>query len=121
MADEVADFCPPTGTGSVALAREFARRTLVRWAYRGEHDDVVLAVSELLANAQRHARGPAALRMTGGPVRVLVEVSDNSPANPHIRPHGSDGGWGIPLIDRLSLRWGVTPLHDGKVVWCELG
>ncbi|MEU6151956.1 ATP-binding protein [Actinosynnema sp. NPDC047251] len=121
VTDQVADFGPPTGSGSAALARDFTRRTLTGWSYRGDHDDVVLVVSELVANVDRHAVGPAVLRLTGGPDRVLVEVSDGSPAVPWMRPHGTDGGWGIPLIDRLTLRWGVTPHGRGKVVWCELG
>ncbi|MEV0681430.1 ATP-binding protein [Actinosynnema sp. NPDC050436] len=121
VADQVADFGPPTGPGGAALARDFTRRTLSCWDYRGDHDDVVLVVSELVANACRHALGPAVLRLTGGPLRVLVEVSDGSPVPPRLRPQGTDGGWGMPLVDRLALRWGVTPHGQGKVVWCELG
>ncbi|WP_433262287.1 ATP-binding protein [Actinosynnema sp. CS-041913] len=120
-ANLVAEYSPPDGPGSAGLAREFTRRTLLAWGYSGAHDDVVLAVSELVANAARHAPGPALLRLAGGRARVRVEVSDLSPAWPRIRPQGTGGGWGLPLIDRLARRWGVVPRGDGKVVWCELG
>ncbi|RKT74020.1 hypothetical protein DFJ66_7362 [Saccharothrix variisporea] len=120
-ADLVAEFSPPEGRGGAGLAREFTRRTLVRWGYTGVHDDVVLAVSELVANANRHARGPAVLKLLGGVRRVRVEVSDGSPEQPGQRVAGVRGGWGLPLIGRLSRAWGVTPLAHGKVVWCELG
>ncbi|MEU4804449.1 ATP-binding protein [Actinosynnema sp. NPDC023587] len=121
VTDQVADFSPPRGSGCASLARDFTRRTLAGWSYRGDHDDVVLVVSELVANAHRHAGGQTVLRLTGGADRVLVEVGDGSPTPPWIRPHGTDGGWGIPLVDRLAHRWGVTPRGAGKVVWCELG
>ncbi|MBW4721249.1 ATP-binding protein [Saccharothrix sp. SC076] len=116
----VADFSPPGGPGSAALARDFTRRTLTGWGYRGAHDDVVLVVSELVANADRHGGGLAVLRLTGGVERVLVEVSDGSALRPWPRPRGTTGGWGLPLIGRLARRWGVLPRGDGKVVWCEL-
>ena len=29
-------------------------------------------------------------------------------------------GRGLNLVDALSERWGVVPLDDGKIVWCEL-
>ncbi|MEJ2853484.1 MULTISPECIES: ATP-binding protein [unclassified Saccharothrix] len=121
VAGLVAEFSPPAGPGGAGLAREFTRRTLERWNYAGAHDDVVLAVSELVANAERHARGPAVLRLLGGVRRVRVEVSDGSPEHPGQRVAGVRGGWGLPLIRRLSRTWGVTPSAHGKVVWCELG
>lgn len=117
----VAVFSPPGGPGGTGLAREFTRRTLEKWGYSGARDDVVLAVSELVANAARHARGPSLLRLTGGVRRVRVEVSDGSPAPLGERLPGARGGWGLPLVGRLSRAWGVTPLVDGKVVWCEMG
>ncbi|WP_376774448.1 ATP-binding protein [Saccharothrix tamanrassetensis] len=116
----VAEHSSPGGSGSAGLAREFTRRTLLAWGYLGTHEDVVLAVSELVANANRHALGPSTLRLAGCAERVRVEVSDRSPRWPSIRPGGTDGGWGLPLIDRLARRWGVAARGDGKVVWCEL-
>ncbi|MBM7814194.1 ATP-binding protein [Saccharothrix algeriensis] len=116
----VVEYSPPRGPGGAGLARDFTRRTLAAWGYRGVHDDVVLAVSELVANAVRHAGGPAVLRLAGGADRVRVEVADGSPVRPGVRPAGVTGGWGLPLVDRLCRRWGVEPDGRGKVVWCEL-
>jgi anti-sigma regulatory factor (Ser/Thr protein kinase) len=119
--EQVAVFGPPDGAGSVGLARDFTRKTLLDWGFRGAHDDVVLAVSELVTNASRHAYGPTALRLTGGRRHVRIEVSDGSVVKPVLRPAGTTGGWGLRLVERLASRWGVVVGGTGKVVWCELG
>ena len=116
------EFSLPGIGGGIALARDFTRRALAGWAYLGSHDDVVLVVSELLTNAQRHGRGVPLLRLAGTGNRVRVEVSDASPVPPRARQSGPDGGWGVHLVERLSHRWGVSFADNGggKVVWCEL-
>ncbi|MGK5531720.1 ATP-binding protein [Streptomyces sp. URMC 129] len=111
----------PEDGGSAARARDFARRTLLRHAYRGHHDDVVLVVSELVSNALRHGHGAPVLRMAGTPLRVRVEVTDDSPAPPVRRESGpAGGGLGLRMIDRLAADWGTSPLATGKIVWCEM-
>jgi hypothetical protein len=30
------------------------------------------------------------------------------------------GGRGVAIVDRLSARWGIDVLADGKTVWSEL-
>ncbi|WP_218134878.1 ATP-binding protein [Amycolatopsis xylanica] len=101
------------------LVRGFVRDTLAAWRYTGEHEDVVLVASELVTNAFLHGGGTHLLRLSGTAWQVRVEVADATTRPPRIRKSGSDGGWGLKLVENLSARWGFTPAEHGKVVWCE--
>ncbi|MEV4314308.1 ATP-binding protein [Actinocrispum sp. NPDC049592] len=101
---------------SVGAARELVRSTVTGpWL-----DDVVLVVSELVTNALLHGSGNPVLRLCGGGNRVRVEVQDTNPVLPEIRESGQDGGWGLPMVERLSKEWGASTVPGGKIVWCEL-
>jgi anti-sigma regulatory factor (Ser/Thr protein kinase) len=85
-------------------------------------DAVVLATSELVTNAVRHAAGTRAVvvsvRVTDGDLRV--EVHDSSASGPQPRPGraGLPGGHGLHIIDAVSGSWGWRPRPSGgKVVW----
>ena len=54
---------------------------------------------------------------------MMVEVHDESPARPQLRPvdPSSARGRGMQLVQALSIRWGTEPGPLGKVVWAELG
>jgi hypothetical protein len=107
--------------GSAAAARQFTEDILARWGYRGRHGDVVLVVSELVANALLHGRGAPLLRLAGAAGWVRVEVSDHDSTLPVLRtPAPTGGGWGLQLVDRLTAGWGSVRRGIGKVVWCEL-
>jgi anti-sigma regulatory factor (Ser/Thr protein kinase) len=117
----------PEDYGSPARARDFAAKTLSRWGYCGRHDDVVLIVSELVANALMHGYGTPVLRLRavpgpdgGQPAGIRVEVGDDSPVMPAIRGPRPAGGLGLKLVERLAAGWGATHRDGGKVVWCEL-
>ncbi|TMR93878.1 ATP-binding protein [Nonomuraea basaltis] len=110
----------PEEMGSITEARRIARGVLAECGYRGHHEDVLLIVSELVTNALMHGDGPPALRMTGGPDRVRVEVGDAGPDLPELREPGPVSGWGLHVIRLLSTGWGVADRDGGKVVWCEV-
>ena len=87
--------------------------------------DALVVLSELVTNAIRHggARGPtdeigvhAAMRDTV----LRLEVTDPGPG---FEPGGHgprpDGGYGLHLLDRLAIQWGVTGA-DPVTVWAEL-
>jgi anti-sigma regulatory factor (Ser/Thr protein kinase) len=114
-----AEFSLPEGEGTIALARDFTRDALTGWGYQGAHDDVVLAVSELVTNALRHGRGLPILRLTSTAGVIRIEVTDSSPTPPRIRQPGADGGRGLRMVERLSAAWGAVRAGEGKVVWCE--
>jgi hypothetical protein len=109
------------GYPSLASIRCLVRSSLVMWRYRGRHDDAVLVISELVSNALSHGSGNPVLRLSGTPWRLRVEVTDDSPTPPAIRTAGADGGWGLRMLEEMSLGWGTSPRGIGKVVWCMLG
>lgn len=90
-------------------------------------EDLRLVVNELVTNSILHAR-----LSSGDQIRVVVTAEDGSvrgavedpgpgfdvPSNPGPRPDFS-GGWGLPIVDRISDRWGAE--QDGMMrVWFEL-
>ncbi|MFJ9020051.1 ATP-binding protein [Streptomyces sp. NPDC102259] len=107
---------PGTSVKNSAAARAHARAVVdARWNHSArparEEDviDLLLVVSELVANALRHGGGLAGFEMT--PVRDGVRVavhdySDAAPAavgGPGSRPVGHRvGGYGWPLVVRLA-------------------
>jgi anti-sigma regulatory factor (Ser/Thr protein kinase) len=101
--------------GGVALARDFARRTMANCGYRGSHEDVVVIVNELTTNAVCHGSGRPVLHILADQREILVEVVDDAK---HIEPRA--GGWGLRLVATLGKCWGVAERAGQKVVWCEL-
>jgi anti-sigma regulatory factor (Ser/Thr protein kinase) len=108
----------PRDDSGASVARDFVRETLP--APEGWREDVVLVVSELVTNALLHGTGTPVLRLAGTAARVRIEVLDQSPVLPAIRVSGPDGGWGLPLVARLTTGWGAYHHDGGKVVWCEM-
>ncbi|WP_234323676.1 ATP-binding protein [Streptomyces sp. NRRL F-2580] len=86
-------------------------------------EDVLLLVSEAVANACLHAGGPSELVLSHGAEGLLIEVSDRSPDRPVLRPRGDPalpGGHGLMVLERLSRSWGWRPGATGKTVWLEV-
>jgi anti-sigma regulatory factor (Ser/Thr protein kinase) len=85
-------------------------------------DGVRVIVSELVTNALKHGPDrPIALRMWRDGESIRGEVEDEGSGKIHIWrevDRGSDGGFGLPIVDAMSDRWGV---EDGNArVWFEL-
>jgi DNA-binding transcriptional MerR regulator len=110
-------------------APEAARRAIDELARElGEEQrfNLRLLVSELVANAVRHAASGdgASIRMTArtGPERVHVEIADQGGGFDWRSRSGDgdgDGGRGLPLVAALADRWGLT-FDGGTVAWFEL-
>ncbi|WP_435603357.1 ATP-binding protein [Streptomyces sp. bgisy130] len=110
--------CDPT---AVALARRHVRAQLARWKV-GEETvfSTELIVSELVTNAVRHGGPPLELRLVKD--RTLTcEVTDGSPAAPHLRHARTvdEGGRGLFIAAQLSQDWGTRYRVQGKTVWAE--
>ncbi|MFD3809192.1 ATP-binding protein [Streptomyces sp. NPDC058611] len=77
--------------------------------------DALLVTSELVTNAIRHGGGITGFHaaLVGDSLRLAV--SDASPHHPAPRPtaYGLPGGYGWPLVQRLTDHVDVTPLPDG--------
>ncbi|MFE9561515.1 ATP-binding protein [Streptomyces sp. NPDC006487] len=140
-------------TDVVGRCRDFTRRALTEWqwlpepetdndsdsdsdsgdrdgrANAGEDDtteaadDVLLLVSEVVANACMHAGGPNSLLLRYTAERLRIEVTDASPALPvHRLPTdpARPGGHGLLIVRRLARAWGADPVDGGKCVWVEV-
>ncbi len=90
-------------------------------------DDGLLVASELVTNAVQHSgcTGVHDLRVDIGRRgdSLLISVHDPGLSGDAAEPVRSErvepGGWGLQLIERLSLRWG-SERPDGCRVWAEL-
>ena len=90
-------------------------------------DDVLLLVTELVANAWRHARMEAdrrlrvELRRRSDLLRLAVIDGGTGFTPDPERSRGDEpGGWGLLLVDRIATRWGVAPTTSGTRVWFEI-
>ena len=128
---------------AVRSAREFTRKTLLRWELPEDFDNVALVVSELVTNALRHGLPPTATEDAEPPVRLHLmrwsarlvcavrDPSDTAPAPPEPPGEAEDeepflgfaaeSGRGLYLVDSFSDAWGWHPLTGGlltgKIVW----
>ncbi|MER5833965.1 ATP-binding protein [Streptomyces sp. NPDC002130] len=116
----------PAVTASIAAARHWVRDCVEGFGGPLRRHPVIqtaeLLVSELITNAIRHGDGPPLIRLTWTGRLLRIAVSDHSNCRPRIRAtkNTEPGGFGMQLVERLALRWGVTPRHPGKTVWAEL-
>ncbi|MDT9692167.1 ATP-binding protein [Streptomyces sp. P9(2023)] len=114
------------GPRSVPMARRRLVGVLEYWGLGCVADSASLVLSELLTNAVRHGRVPGReieTRFARLPGVVRIEVHDASERRPMtaLPSHCAGGGWGLPLVDMLAAKWGVSArCGPGKVVWAEL-
>ncbi|MEU9028647.1 ATP-binding protein [Streptomyces sp. NPDC048383] len=77
--------------------------------------DALLVTSELVTNAIRHGGGITAFHATLTGDTLRLTVSDANPRHPvpHPTARGRPGGYGWPLIQRLTDHVDITPRPDG--------
>ncbi|MEV5513187.1 ATP-binding protein [Streptomyces flaveolus] len=87
-------------------------------------DDVRLVVSELIANAARHAPGPGRLDLQEAERGRLVRITvwDTSPALPQPQPADPHrvGGHGLEIVKTLSSRLLVQHTGEGKQITADI-
>lgn len=91
-------------------------------------DEVLLAASELAANAVEHStadrHGRIRVRVVHVADAVHIEVEDPGGAGvPQLGRGGQEAtrGRGLLLVDNLSRDWGITHDRNRTRVWCEIG
>ncbi|TGN76476.1 ATP-binding protein [Streptomyces bauhiniae] len=114
----------PRAPESAMTARRLVRAALSTWGLNDLMDDTLLIVSELVANAVRHARRDS-IRVVverRTPRRVRAAVADFSLDRPEPSPPTVDAedGRGLFLVMTLAMNWGTDERRWGKVVWAEL-
>jgi anti-sigma regulatory factor (Ser/Thr protein kinase) len=88
-------------------------------------DDVVLAASEVVANAVLHGAGPVTVWVWPGRHGLRVEVADEGGGTPQLTPGigpRHESGRGLFIVDEIADRWGVIPSDPdpGKTLWFEV-
>lgn len=116
--------------GCIAQARSFASLFLdqlrTEWcATIGPRADgaVLLVVSELVTNADRHSNGPYILELEGTDTAVAVTVYDSSAALPRRFPRDPErvGRHGLEIVHALAADVAVERVPVGKRVRAVLG
>jgi anti-sigma regulatory factor (Ser/Thr protein kinase) len=121
----------PNDPRSVTISRRTLRLILTMHGLIRLVDVAELLTAELVSNAVRHTKGPAALRVrwSAGVLRIGVWDADPGPPEPQC-PLGDERGLaeegrGLALVKSCADMWGWYPLvrdgSRGKFVWCELG
>ncbi|MFF4902567.1 ATP-binding protein [Streptomyces sp. NPDC001068] len=112
-------------------ARSLVRVALACWNLEEYADSGALLVSELVANAVRHACGPGIEVHIERPAHdlLLFAVVDQAPERrPQLRTPGPDdvSGRGLQLLNEFADRWGCDTVAPraaqprAKRVWAEL-
>lgn len=104
-------------------ARNLVGTACRQWQLPAMVDDAALVVTELVANAVRHAGGPIQLQLALGEYFLHLAVRDGSADPPRqMLPdlENVNGGRGLLLVDAVSAAWGSSPTEDGKTVWAAL-
>jgi anti-sigma regulatory factor (Ser/Thr protein kinase) len=124
----------PHNLSRVLLARPEApaeaRRALVGLPLpTTTREHLAVLVSELVANALRHAGlrrdDRIGVSLINGAGRARLAVHDGGPGfTPGLAGSNDDaraaGGFGLALVEALSNVWGVRSGAEGCTVWCEV-
>ena len=119
----------PNDLRAVTISRRTLRLILTMHGLIRLVDTAELLASELVSNAVRHTKGPAALRVrwSAGVLRIGAWDADPEPPEPPVpleQVTEVEEGRGLALVRACSDVWGWQPLarggNRGKVIWCEL-
>ncbi|MFT7841663.1 STAS domain-containing protein [Saccharothrix sp. BKS2] len=106
----------PADTDAPHLARDFARRTCLKWDLRQASPRTVLLAGELVDITRAHTSSALVLRIERFPDQLTVAVRHAGPS-PRGAPHRLD----LTRVHRLSTACGNTPtLDEGRVVWAAI-
>ncbi|WP_399138342.1 ATP-binding protein [Streptomyces sp. NBUA17] len=121
----------PNDLRAVTVCRRTLRLILTMHGLIRMVDLAELLATELVSNAVRHTKGPAALRVRWSGTGVLrlgawdADPSPPEPPKPFDPGLEREEGRGLELVRACADTWGWQPLvregNRGKYVWCELG
>lgn len=121
----------PHDPRAVTVSRRTLRLILTLHDLLPLSETAELVATELVGNAVRHTKGPAALRLrwAGRVLRIGVWDADPTPPAPPLSAPAStsaeaENGRGLDLVRNCTDGWGWYQLsstgESGKFVWCEL-
>jgi len=110
---------------SPQAARSLLGRACLNWELPQKCETAQLIVSELAANAVRHARTNFDVITAYNGRYLRIAVQDGSTALPRpveLPPGGGSivvagSGRGLRIVQALSTHWGATRTPGGKIVW----
>ncbi|WP_460068605.1 ATP-binding protein [Streptomyces sp. YKOK-I1] len=123
----------PNDPRAVTVSRHTLRAILTLHGLAGLLDTAELLAAELVSNAVRHQKGPAALkvRWKEGVLQIGAWDADPEPPEPPLQldeldelDEGAESGRGLAIVRACSDLWHWQPMsrfgNRGKYVWCEL-
>ncbi|MFF2197601.1 ATP-binding protein [Streptomyces sp. NPDC058157] len=121
----VGDRHAPPPPESAAAAREHVRELLLLVGVSLDGvpaADALLVTSELVTNAIRHGHGLTGFRAAVADGVLRLSVADANPLPPAARTGSVDrpGGYGWPLVQRLTQHVECTTRADGKTITAAL-
>lgn len=119
--DPLVDVGLPRSETCTELARRQVHKHVADVLDQQTAGDAALITSELVNNAYVHGRGRITLRIRVVEDRLRIEVSDEGrPTWIGVRAavDGGTGGWGLWIVERLSIAWGAEELSAR--VWADV-
>ncbi|WP_327344665.1 ATP-binding protein [Streptomyces europaeiscabiei] len=124
----------PNDPRAVTICRRALRLILTLHGLPHLTDAAELLATELITNAVRHTKGPAAIKLRWADPVLRITAWDTAPRHfaralaPRALGPASDTGRGLALVEACAENWGwFNSIHtaephrtDGKFVWCEL-
>lgn len=124
----------PNDPRAVTVCRRTLRLILTLHDLAPLTDAAELLATELITNAVRHTKGPAAIKLRWADPVLRITAWDTAPRRfaralaPRAPGPTSDTGRGLALVEACAESWGwFNSIHtaepdrtDGKFVWCEL-
>lgn len=112
----------PGSSSSARPTRDLLRRKLGGRFPPSVLDDLLLLVSELVANAAAATSQPIQLTVACDADMLKVELFDDSARLPQLGDFGplAEEGRGLWLVDAIACAWGTVPHPYGKTVWFTL-
>lgn len=122
MSRRIGELSLPPEVASVTRARHYVRDTLMAFGVPDCADDAQLAVSELIANAVKHARTPLVLELMADDDCLTVTVADEErELASQVQQHAlAESGRGLRIVAAVASDWGVEPRATGKALWFRL-
>jgi anti-sigma regulatory factor (Ser/Thr protein kinase) len=112
----------PSTVSSVPVGRHFVRDLLLDWGCATAVDDASLAITELIANAVKHARTKVLVTVSVDN-DIFISVRDSAPQVLRAQvPSGplAESGRGLRIVAAISTDWGITTDRRGKCLWFSL-
>jgi len=126
MGDALVRFTVPNAAAAASLARRELGNHVGSYLSDGRRHDAVLALSEVVTNAVRHAGltagEPITVEVGPGPHGIRVSVEQPTSAMRAVATSYDPervGGVGLALVEKVTDRWGVEPGPPGRV-WFEI-